>query len=161
MLFSNYYARTFFMGANRSNSQSLVCPFQVAGLTLTCSRFSLVFHSVFYICIYEGFVQFLNNNVSLSFSWLLFHTNIFQNRHCMCKVGCTHGPHGDNDPGLSPAETRSHFGAWSIVSSPLTLSHDVNNDTIMDAVQEKHTPYIHVHFFIYVDQVFNFVKFQL
>jgi hypothetical protein len=25
-------------------------------------------------------------------------------------------------------------GAWAVVSSPLTLSHDVNNDTIMDAV---------------------------
>lgn len=25
---------------------------------------------------------------------------------------------------------RSHFGAWAIVSSPLILSHDVNNDTL-------------------------------
>lgn len=30
-------------------------------------------------------------------------------------------------------ETRSHFGAWCIVSSPLTLSLDVRNDTVMDA----------------------------
>merc|ERR1711957_569506 len=37
-------------------------------------------------------------------------------------------------PGLTMAESRSHFGAWVIVSSPLTLSHDVNNDTIMDQV---------------------------
>merc|ERR1711975_73681 len=37
-------------------------------------------------------------------------------------------------PGLSMAETRSHFGAWVIVSSPLTLSHDVNNDTITDQI---------------------------
>mmetsp|Transcript_47374 Transcript_47374/g.78505 ORF Transcript_47374/g.78505 Transcript_47374/m.78505 type:complete len:435 (+) Transcript_47374:27-1331(+) len=54
----------------------------------------------------------------------------------MLEVGCQHGPHGDKDPGLSEEETRTHFGAWCIVSSPLTLSHDVNNDTIMDQVWE-------------------------
>merc|ERR1712137_911663 len=52
----------------------------------------------------------------------------------MLEVGCEHGPGGPRDPGLSMAETRSHFGAWVIVSSPLTLSHDVNNETIMDQV---------------------------
>ena len=52
----------------------------------------------------------------------------------MLQVGCAHGPGGKNDPGLSPQETRTHFGAWSIVSSPLTLSHDVNNDTITDKI---------------------------
>jgi hypothetical protein len=36
--------------------------------------------------------------------------------------------------GLSLAETRSHFGGWSIVSSPLILSHDVNDDSIMDKI---------------------------
>lgn len=36
--------------------------------------------------------------------------------------------------GLSVAETRSHFGGWAIVSSPLTLSHDVNDDSIMDRI---------------------------
>ena len=35
---------------------------------------------------------------------------------------------------LSPTETRSHLGGWAIVSSPLVLSHDVNNYTIMDAI---------------------------
>merc|ERR1712232_1162749 len=52
----------------------------------------------------------------------------------MLEVGCQHGPGGAGDTGLSLAETRTHFGAWAIVSSPLTLSHDVNNDTIMDQV---------------------------
>jgi len=52
----------------------------------------------------------------------------------MLEVGCKHGPGGAGDPGLTPAETRTHFGAWVVVSSPLTLSHDVNNDTIMDTV---------------------------
>lgn len=52
----------------------------------------------------------------------------------MLEVGCKHGPGGAGDPGLSLAETRSHFGAWVIVSSPLTLSHDVNNDTLMDRI---------------------------
>jgi alpha-galactosidase len=52
----------------------------------------------------------------------------------MLEVGCAHGPGGDNDPGLSEEETRTHFGAWSIVSSPLTISMDVNNATIMDSV---------------------------
>jgi len=48
----------------------------------------------------------------------------------MLQVGCQHGPGGKNDPGLTDAETRTHFAAWAIVSSPLTLSHDVNNDTV-------------------------------
>jgi len=52
----------------------------------------------------------------------------------MLEVGCQHGPHGAGDPGLTMAESRTHFGAWVIVSSPLTLSHDVNNDTIMDQI---------------------------
>lgn len=52
----------------------------------------------------------------------------------MLQVGCKHGPGGKNDPGLSIEETRTHFGAWAIVSSPLTLSHDVNDDTISDMI---------------------------
>eukprot|EP00039_Didymoeca_costata_P001850 m.55616 g.55616 ORF g.55616 m.55616 type:complete len:447 (+) comp10994_c0_seq1:66-1406(+) len=52
----------------------------------------------------------------------------------MLQVGCAHGPGGKNDPGLTIQETRTHFGAWCIVSSPLTLSHDVNNDTISDMI---------------------------
>jgi alpha-galactosidase len=52
----------------------------------------------------------------------------------MLEVGCQHGPGGAGDPGLSRAETRTHFAAWVVVSSPLTLSHDVNNDTVMDQV---------------------------
>ena len=52
----------------------------------------------------------------------------------MLEVGCDHGRHGDRDPGLSETEAATHFAAWAIVSSPLILSHDVNNATIMDAV---------------------------
>merc|ERR1712070_946805 len=52
----------------------------------------------------------------------------------MLEVGCQHGPGGAGDSGLTPEETRTHFGSWAIVSSPLTLSHDVNNDTIMDQI---------------------------
>lgn len=52
----------------------------------------------------------------------------------MLEVGCQHGPGGAGDPGLNMAETRSHFASWVIVSSPLTLSHDVNNDAIMDKI---------------------------
>jgi len=52
----------------------------------------------------------------------------------MLEVGCQHGPGGASDPGLTFNEARSHFAAWAIVSSPLTLSHDANNDTIMDAI---------------------------
>lgn len=48
----------------------------------------------------------------------------------MLEVGCQRGP----GSGLTVEETRSHFGSWVIVSSPLTLSHDVNNDTIMDQI---------------------------
>ena len=49
----------------------------------------------------------------------------------MLQVGCQHGPGGKSDPGLNAEETRTHFAAWCIVSSPLTLSHDVNNASIM------------------------------
>ena len=52
----------------------------------------------------------------------------------MLQVGCQHGPGGASDPGLSMAESRSHFGSWAIVSSPLTLSHDVNNDTVTEMI---------------------------
>ena len=52
----------------------------------------------------------------------------------MLQVGCQHGPGGAGDPGLSAEETRTHFGSWAIVSSPLTLSHDVNNATVMDQI---------------------------
>ena len=52
----------------------------------------------------------------------------------MLQVGCQHGPGGASDPGLSIEETRTHFAAWAIVSSPLTLSHDVNNKTISDII---------------------------
>jgi len=36
--------------------------------------------------------------------------------------------------GLTMTETRSHFAAWAISSSPLILSHDVNNATITDRI---------------------------
>jgi hypothetical protein len=52
----------------------------------------------------------------------------------MLEVGCQHGPGGPSDPGLSDDETASHFGAWCIVSSPLILSHDLTNQTVMDRV---------------------------
>lgn len=52
----------------------------------------------------------------------------------MLQVGCQHGPGGASDPGLTIPETRTHFGAWAIVSSPLTLSHDVNNQTVTDQI---------------------------
>ena len=49
----------------------------------------------------------------------------------MLEVGVLASPF-KTDVGLTLAETRAHFGGWAIVSSPLTLSHDVNNHTIMD-----------------------------
>ncbi|GAB5362541.1 hypothetical protein AAMO2058_000806200 [Amorphochlora amoebiformis] len=52
----------------------------------------------------------------------------------MLEVGCKEGPGGSADVGLTPEETRTHFGAWCIVSSPLVLSHDIYNDTIMDEI---------------------------
>jgi len=52
----------------------------------------------------------------------------------MLEVGCQHGPGGPSDPGLSYIEARTHFNAWCIVSSPLTLSHDMTNDTITDLI---------------------------
>jgi len=51
----------------------------------------------------------------------------------MLEVGVLKTPFSA-DRGLTEAETRAHFGSWVIVSSPLTLSHDVNNVTVMDAI---------------------------
>jgi len=51
----------------------------------------------------------------------------------MLEVGVLHTPFS-TDKGLTMAETRAHFGGWTIVSSPLTLSHDVNNQTVQDAI---------------------------
>jgi hypothetical protein len=36
--------------------------------------------------------------------------------------------------GVNVYETRSHFGWWEIVSSPLILNHDVHNDTVMETL---------------------------
>lgn len=52
----------------------------------------------------------------------------------MLEVGCANGPGGENDPGLTFNEARTHFGAWAIVSSPLILSHDTTNDTVTDEI---------------------------
>ena len=30
-------------------------------------------------------------------------------------------------------ESKAHFGAWAVVSSPLTLGHDLSNDAQYDA----------------------------
>jgi hypothetical protein len=49
----------------------------------------------------------------------------------MLMVGVGHPP---NNYGLTVAETRSHFAAWAIVSSPLILSHDVNDDEVTDRI---------------------------
>mmetsp|Transcript_9845 Transcript_9845/g.20892 ORF Transcript_9845/g.20892 Transcript_9845/m.20892 type:complete len:476 (-) Transcript_9845:1269-2696(-) len=40
----------------------------------------------------------------------------------------------DGTLGLNRAESRSHFGAWCIVSSPLFLGHDVNDEEVNDAI---------------------------
>lgn len=53
----------------------------------------------------------------------------------MLEVGCQDGPGGSaGDPGMNHAEMRSHFGAWAIISSPLILGLDVNDDAAMDEV---------------------------
>jgi hypothetical protein len=52
----------------------------------------------------------------------------------MLEVGVSQMPARGGLEFLSPAETRSHFAAWCIVSSPLILSHDLTNDTTMNAV---------------------------
>jgi alpha-galactosidase len=51
----------------------------------------------------------------------------------MLEVGVAPGVH-PGEPGLTVIESRSHFGAWCIVSSPLILSHDLNNVTLTDAI---------------------------
>ena len=36
--------------------------------------------------------------------------------------------------GLTKAETRTHFGAWCLVSSPLLLGHDVYDKEVNDHI---------------------------
>lgn len=50
----------------------------------------------------------------------------------MIEIGVVNGPGGKYDSGLSLAESRTHFGAWAIVSSPIILSHDMTNDTVSE-----------------------------
>lgn len=67
-----------------------------------------------YVCIYDGVCHGCNVD--------------------MLEVGCAHGPGGDDDPGLSYNEARTHFSAWAITSSPLILSHDVTDDNVTDSI---------------------------
>jgi hypothetical protein len=50
----------------------------------------------------------------------------------MLEVGVNFHGSAAEFPGLSAAEMRTHFGAWCIVSAPLTLSLDLTNKTAVD-----------------------------
>ena len=52
----------------------------------------------------------------------------------LVEVGVSQMPARGSLNFLTPSETRTHFSAWCIVSSPLTLSHDLTNTSTMDAV---------------------------
>ena len=77
----------------------------------------------------------------------------------MLEVGCAAGPGGKSDSGLTIEETRSHFGGWAIVSSPLTLSHDVNNNTltafIWDVISNKEVIAINQNYFGFSGSAFK------
>ena len=49
----------------------------------------------------------------------------------MLEVGVT-GENGKSEGGLSREEERTHLGLWQVLSSPLTLSFDLTNATLMD-----------------------------
>ena len=49
----------------------------------------------------------------------------------MLEVG-VRGQNGRSEGGLSAAEERTHLGLWQVLSSPLTLSFDLGNRTLMD-----------------------------
>jgi len=51
----------------------------------------------------------------------------------MLEVGVS-GQNGKSEGGLSLVEQRTHFGLWAVLSSPLTLSFDLGNGTLMDTV---------------------------
>jgi alpha-galactosidase len=51
----------------------------------------------------------------------------------MLEVGVS-GQYGKSEGGLSFNEMRTHFALWSVVSSPLTLSFDLGNATLLDAM---------------------------
>ena len=46
---------------------------------------------------------------------------------------CGHPSPGRRSGGLDLNESRAHFGAWCVVSSPLVLGHDLSNDDEYDA----------------------------
>jgi alpha-galactosidase len=49
----------------------------------------------------------------------------------MLEIG-VQGQNGQSEGGLSAAEERTHLGLWQVLSSPLTLSFDAGNRTLMD-----------------------------
>jgi alpha-galactosidase len=49
----------------------------------------------------------------------------------MLEVGVV-GQNGKSEGGLSLEEERTHLGLWEVLSSPLTLSFDLSNATLMD-----------------------------
>ena len=51
----------------------------------------------------------------------------------MLEVGVV-GENGHSEGGLSPAEEKTHFLLWCVVSSPLTLSFDLGDDEVLDRV---------------------------
>jgi len=51
----------------------------------------------------------------------------------MLEVGVI-GQNGQSEGGLTFAEQRTHFGIWAVISSPLTLSFDLGNQTLVDLV---------------------------
>ena len=57
-------------------------------------------------------------------------TNPVSHTHTVLEVG----NFPNNDPAKAFLESRSHFGAWCVVSSPLVLGLDITNDTKLDSV---------------------------
>lgn len=51
----------------------------------------------------------------------------------MLEIGVPPGLH-KGEVALTPTESRAHFGAWCIVSSPLVLGLDVRDGAVLDAV---------------------------
>ena len=41
---------------------------------------------------------------------------------------------GDLSGPLAQTESRSHFGAWAVISSPLILGFDLSNETVVTKV---------------------------
>ena len=120
VLIENCHNGPYFPQHPYKPSQPVWCPFN---LYRTSVDVEVLYASIFGVNL-PSTVEFLRSNLSFPGCWAY---------PDMLEVGVTPGLH-KGEVALTFAETRAHFAAWAIVSSPLVLSFDVRNGSAVDAM---------------------------